>query len=152
MQFHNTKTHQILLFAVLLTAVAVVAYLAGSARVRSDFRDRPLLQHSLEKRAGGIAGVWGSTRVFYTTYCGSSCLGFEVTNLTTGEIWKGVISFMSDDEGREYTLFDDWKGGEYRFDGEFISVRGREHGEKLILDFVVEDEKTSESVIHSVEF
>jgi len=102
--------------------------------------------------AGGIIGTWGNDRIFYTTYCGSSCLGFEVISLTTGQKQKGSLAFLFDDNSDEYTVFGDWNGIYHRFDGEFISVSGSEQGEKLTLDFTIRDRTASDPIIHSIEF
>ena len=124
----------------------------GRTHAEHSFFSSQVEQGVPVRLTGDIVGTWGHERIFYATYCGSSCLGFEVLNLTTGKTQKGSFAFMADDSGWEYTVFKDWNGKVHRFDGEFISVRGREHGEKRILDFVIKDEETSESVNHSVEF
>jgi hypothetical protein len=152
MQFHNRAIVAPLLVSLLLIAVSVFAYEMGRTYAERRLYDSQIGQGAPMRLAGGIIGTWGGERIFYTTYCGSSCLGFTVQNLTTGKKQEGSLGFMYDDDGDAYTLFEDWNGETFRFDGEFISVSGREHGEKHILDFSVKEKEVSEPVVHSMEF
>ena len=152
MQFRNRQIIVSLVFSTLLILVGVFAYTSGRMHAERSFSSSPVGQDAPVRLAGGIIGTWGNERIFYATYCGSSCLGFEVINLTNRKIQKGSLSFLGDDSGRAYTIFDDWNGETHKFDGEFVSVRGREYGEKLILDFIIKDEETGEATIHSVGF
>ncbi len=74
------------------------------------------MPHLLERKIGPI-GVIGHEHIFYFVYCGSSCKGLQLVNLTTGAVKQGSLGFFSDDEGNDYTLFDDWLHREYRFEG-----------------------------------
>jgi len=152
MQFHNRHIIVPVFFSILLIAVSASAYTIGRMNAEHSFFGSQLGYDTPVRLAGGIVETWGAEHIFYTTYCGSGCLGFEVTHLTTGQTQRGFLGFLSNDNAESYTVFEDWNGEIHRFDGEFVSVRGREHGEKRILDFVIKDEKTGESVIHSVEF
>ena len=152
MQFHNKKIIVAVIFSILLLAVGVFAYTMGRIHTERNFSNSYIGQVTPIRLASGIVGTWGFEHIFYTTYCGSSCLGFSVLNLTTGQTQNGSLGFLANDNGDAYTIFEDWFGGQHRFDGEFDSVSGREHGEKLILDFTIKDEKTGESTVHSIEF
>ncbi len=152
MQFHNRQIIVLFIFGILLIVVSVSAYTMGRLHAERNFYEAQVERSAPMRLAGGIVGTLGRENIFYTTYCGSSCLGFEVINLTTKKTHRGSLSFLSDDRGNAYTIFDDWIGNPHRFDGEFVSVGGRERGEKLILDFAIKDEETGESIIHSVEF
>jgi len=152
MQFHNRKIVILIVFGVLLIAVSVFAYAMGRTHAKRNFYSSQIGQGVPVRLGGGIIDTLGSEHIFYSTYCGSSCLGFTVINLSTGKTQRGSLSFMADDNGNAYTLFEDWSGEVHRFDGEFVSVRGREHSEKHILDFTIKDEKTNLPTINSVEF
>ena len=132
--------------------VSVFAYTVGRKRAERSVYDNQVVQGTSVRLSGDIIGTLGGERIFYSTYCGSSCLGFTMHNLTTGQVRKGSLGFMYTNNGYTYTLFDDGNGKAHRFDGEFVSVNGREYGEKLILDFVTKDERTSKPAVYSVEF
>ena len=154
MPFHNNKIIIPVLFSVALIAVGMFAYTAGRTNAERNFfiHNSRAEEGASIRLAGGIIGTWGGEYIFYTTYCGSSCLGFEVINLTTGHRQRGSLSFLFDDNGDAYTVFWDWNGRYHKFDGEFVSVSGHEQGEKLFLDFVIKHNGATQSAVHSVEF
>lgn len=95
----------------------------------------PPVRYFLENRTGPIQSI-GDEYILYTVRCGSSCEGLYMVHIATGEIYQGVLSYMTDDPERgDYTAFTDWKGDVHEFEGYMDLFEGVVNGPNLLLKF-----------------
>lgn len=84
----------------------------------------------------------GNNHIFFTTYCGSGCQGFDLVNISTKKRKNGVLSYMVTSDGKsEYTILESWSGKEIKFDGVPKEIISEIFGGKIWLVFNMIDQQ-----------
>lgn len=131
--------------------VAVASYFSRHQSVSRQERLETLAIRE-EKRTGPVQ-PFGKDEVFFTAYCGSGCEGLNVVNLTTGEIKRAMLSYIAYEPKRgEYTIFQDWTGTKYEFDGVPSDITSQTDSEHTSLIFHMIDEKGDALGIQRVDY
>lgn len=83
----------------------------------------------------------GNEHVFFTTYCGTSCQGFNLVNTVNGEVHTGLLSYMFFVPQRPvFTYFRSWFGEEFEFNGLPDEIMSETYNNKTWLVFKMQDE------------
>lgn len=83
----------------------------------------------------------GNEHIFFETYCGTSCQGFNLVNVATTEVRTGLLSYMLLVTKRPaYTHFRNWFGQEFEFNGLPTEIVSETKDNKTWLVFKMEDE------------
>lgn len=84
----------------------------------------------------------GNEHVFFTGYCGTSCQGLYLVDTLNKETRLGVLFYMVLDKARgPYTIFKDWLGKEFEFDGLVKEIKSEISGNNTYLIFEMQDNK-----------
>src|SRR3989338_3407079 len=90
----------------------------------------------------GIPKWLGNDFIYFTTYCGTSCQGLDLVNVNSKQIYHGVLSYMVLDEKHgPYTIFKDWFGHEFTFNGLVDYITSETVRDKVYLVFKMENDK-----------
>ncbi len=82
----------------------------------------------------------GDDHAFYTDYCGTGCQQLVLINVSNSGKAYGMLSYMLRENGQEYTVFDDWFGKQFMFDGIPDDIYSRTVGDKTWLVFKMVNE------------
>ncbi len=82
----------------------------------------------------------GDDHAFYTDYCGTGCQQLILINVSSSDKASGMLSYMPRENGQEYTVFDDWFGKQFNFDGIPDDIYSQTVGDKTWLVFKMVNE------------
>ena len=96
----------------------------------------------LDAYKNGIPKWLGNGFIYFTTYCGTSCQGLDLLDINRKQIYHGVLSYMVLDEKRgHYTVFKDWFGQEFTFDGLVDNITSETIKDRTYLILKMENER-----------